>query len=314
MSSSSTLSVVDSSDCAAYSSSGASDHGAPATQGAPPLRRWCNKMYRSTCSRCQGASDEPCPYIHIDTYVVLPTEDRLAMGMPNLMTRHMKLLTKEMLHIVNGLAQRVLDDHAAACVWAGPRQQRVPSAYGEVVAALRGLGWVIPPAGPPTSLRREHAPYAQDVANILALAASSLHYNVTSSVEIMFKTVSWVLARQGEAPRVGLQEKTRAVPVDVYVDDLPPLMDSSLSDDDESSFEDHDITTPCHNGHYAAHPTQPAAAQLMSHTNPYMQLVMQPSPMQASPMYVQLTPQFAPVSGGMLPQMVLVPSGVAMMF
>eukprot|EP01063_Lacrimia_lanifica_P040462 TRINITY_DN9172_c0_g1_i1.p1 TRINITY_DN9172_c0_g1~~TRINITY_DN9172_c0_g1_i1.p1 ORF type:complete len:371 (+),score=73.91 TRINITY_DN9172_c0_g1_i1:67-1113(+) len=212
----------------------------PSVEGAPSLRRWCNMMYMSKCRLCAVDAEEQCPYMHLDAYVTLDRPSRLALGMPNLMTRHMKALTKEMVRIVNELARLALDEYIVASAWKG-RGAEPLSPYLGTVTALRRLGWVIPPAPPAASTTLEHAPYAKDVATILAVAAASLHYNVASSTSIMFDTVAWVLGRQHVVPPLPARGT-----IGDGLEDMPTLVDTLLLDeeDDAATPRSHNVASP----------------------------------------------------------------------
>eukprot|EP01063_Lacrimia_lanifica_P014674 TRINITY_DN2122_c0_g2_i3.p1 TRINITY_DN2122_c0_g2~~TRINITY_DN2122_c0_g2_i3.p1 ORF type:complete len:311 (+),score=102.34 TRINITY_DN2122_c0_g2_i3:57-989(+) len=160
--------------------------------------RWCNFLYATRCPFCSktDANVDPCKFAHIDTYVNMDVEERQELGMPNLMTRHMRNLGREMTRIVDDKARRVLNAWMVVKAWGGA--DGTVSPYWDTVSALRNLGWVIPEVEQGAWTKLEDAPYARDVTTILGVVASSLHYNVNTSKDVMFRTVAWVFGE--EAP------------------------------------------------------------------------------------------------------------------
>eukprot|EP01063_Lacrimia_lanifica_P014672 TRINITY_DN2122_c0_g2_i11.p1 TRINITY_DN2122_c0_g2~~TRINITY_DN2122_c0_g2_i11.p1 ORF type:complete len:293 (+),score=112.56 TRINITY_DN2122_c0_g2_i11:57-935(+) len=163
--------------------------------------RWCNFLYATRCPFCSktDANVDPCKFAHIDTYVNMDVEERQELGMPNLMTRHMRNLGREMTRIVDDKARRVLNAWMVVKAWGGAEGSAAAlNPYLDTVDALRNLGWVIPEVEQGAWTKLEDAPHAKDVATILGLAASCLHFDVNSSTDIMFRTVAWVFGE--EAP------------------------------------------------------------------------------------------------------------------
>eukprot|EP01063_Lacrimia_lanifica_P014673 TRINITY_DN2122_c0_g2_i2.p2 TRINITY_DN2122_c0_g2~~TRINITY_DN2122_c0_g2_i2.p2 ORF type:complete len:272 (+),score=108.09 TRINITY_DN2122_c0_g2_i2:57-872(+) len=203
--------------------------------------RWCNFLYATRCPFCSktDANVDPCKFAHIDTYVNMDVEERQELGMPNLMTRHMRNLGREMTRIVDDKARRVLNAWMVVKAWGGA--DGTVSPYWDTVSALRNLGWVIPEVEQGAWTKLEDAPHAKDVATILGVAASCLHYNVNSSTDIMFRTVAWVFGEEAPVlhnagPQfeanddvVALVETTS----EVDYEDMPELLDSMSCLDEE---------------------------------------------------------------------------------
>eukprot|EP01063_Lacrimia_lanifica_P008034 TRINITY_DN15174_c0_g2_i1.p1 TRINITY_DN15174_c0_g2~~TRINITY_DN15174_c0_g2_i1.p1 ORF type:complete len:389 (+),score=116.74 TRINITY_DN15174_c0_g2_i1:67-1233(+) len=182
-------------------------------------RRWCNFLYTSKCPFCVNASVgtmDPCKFMHLDQYVRMSAEERVACNMPNLMTRHMKVLHRHLLRAVDDRARQVLQGCRCVHAWEGGPSESVAeiNPYQSTAEALRKLGWVIPepPAEAEASqeaAKLKQAPYARDIASILSTAASCLHYCMLGCDAIMFETIAWVLSLESPAikcPELSLEE------------------------------------------------------------------------------------------------------------
>eukprot|EP01063_Lacrimia_lanifica_P002248 TRINITY_DN1116_c1_g1_i1.p1 TRINITY_DN1116_c1_g1~~TRINITY_DN1116_c1_g1_i1.p1 ORF type:complete len:401 (+),score=139.20 TRINITY_DN1116_c1_g1_i1:84-1205(+) len=164
-------------------------------------RRWCNFLYASKCPFCVNHSAgtmEPCRFMHLDVFVRLPAEERRAVEMPNLMTRHMKGLAKELHKVITARAAREVSSWLVKRAWNGTADGagggvEALNPYAEFVAKLRKMGWVIEePAANAASTAMEDMPYAKAVAAIISVAVQSLHYGLGSCSEIMFDTLAAV--------------------------------------------------------------------------------------------------------------------------
>eukprot|EP01063_Lacrimia_lanifica_P005029 TRINITY_DN12850_c0_g1_i1.p1 TRINITY_DN12850_c0_g1~~TRINITY_DN12850_c0_g1_i1.p1 ORF type:complete len:511 (+),score=163.57 TRINITY_DN12850_c0_g1_i1:43-1575(+) len=162
-------------------------------------KRWCNFLYSSRCpfSVHHSVGDmEPCKFAHIDAYARLPRAARLATGMPSLMTKHVRNLSKEMMRTINSNARRGFETHLVAQAW-GREEGPDVSPYLETVTHLRQLGWFIPDrtewSGNGGKRRLEDAPWWRDIVAIMSVCTNVLHYGIKDASDVVFATISWVL-------------------------------------------------------------------------------------------------------------------------
>eukprot|EP01063_Lacrimia_lanifica_P031990 TRINITY_DN5390_c0_g2_i1.p1 TRINITY_DN5390_c0_g2~~TRINITY_DN5390_c0_g2_i1.p1 ORF type:complete len:266 (+),score=116.90 TRINITY_DN5390_c0_g2_i1:50-847(+) len=176
----------------------------PAVDGDTEQLRWCNFLYSSKCPFCVNAAAgtmTPCKFQHLDLFVETEREERPEA--PHAMTRHVKSLVKEMSSIFGSQAKRQLTGWFVQNAWGGSGAEFGDvNPYGEVVAGLRRLGWVIPETTEKcTSARVEDAPYAQDVSTIVNVIANCLHYEIGTMPELMFDTIAWAFKLEKPAMR-----------------------------------------------------------------------------------------------------------------
>eukprot|EP01063_Lacrimia_lanifica_P028975 TRINITY_DN4345_c0_g1_i1.p1 TRINITY_DN4345_c0_g1~~TRINITY_DN4345_c0_g1_i1.p1 ORF type:complete len:311 (+),score=72.59 TRINITY_DN4345_c0_g1_i1:70-1002(+) len=196
---------------------------------APPAQGggWCNFLYTSRCPFCAPDSQKQCIFIHIDTFATLPDEQRRAPTLPNLLQKHMRYLLQDLKRAVNLRARAVLDAWQVMCKWGGAGASSPMNPYHDAVKVLRELGWCLP--------EREHAamgedqelcdaPYAEDVANVLALCARCMHYDALGAPELMLRTISWVISL--DTPKLiprGTSEMPALLDTDSVMSE-PPVM------------------------------------------------------------------------------------------
>eukprot|EP01063_Lacrimia_lanifica_P005440 TRINITY_DN1320_c2_g1_i1.p1 TRINITY_DN1320_c2_g1~~TRINITY_DN1320_c2_g1_i1.p1 ORF type:complete len:318 (+),score=142.48 TRINITY_DN1320_c2_g1_i1:64-1017(+) len=219
-------------------------------------RRWCNFMYATRCPFCvhhASGKMEPCKFMHLDAVSRMGEGDRKEIAMPNLMLKHMRGLQKELQKVVDNRARDALNTWSVQQAWSGRTTATVTtelSPYAETLEGLRALGWAInEPASNEfdTAGRLEDAPYAKDVATILNLIATCLHYDLQGCPQIMFATVAWVFSL--ESPTIKLlnpevqpgdllaefadepKEKEQPVKAKKKMPELPML--PAVADDDE---------------------------------------------------------------------------------
>eukprot|EP01063_Lacrimia_lanifica_P029191 TRINITY_DN4408_c0_g5_i1.p1 TRINITY_DN4408_c0_g5~~TRINITY_DN4408_c0_g5_i1.p1 ORF type:complete len:265 (+),score=124.98 TRINITY_DN4408_c0_g5_i1:73-867(+) len=188
-------------------------------------RKWCNRVHSKKCG-----SLETCEFQHLDLYTRLPKADRPA-DVLCMMTKHVKNLGREVMAVLHAHARRQLLTWFLG-VPASPRASETRGAgpFGHVVDAFRELGWVIPhsQARWNTTMQVEDAPYAADVAAIVAAAANMMHFQLHKAPEVMLKTLVWVL-------ELGIDEAAHAAAASEAVESETQTVEEA-DDDDATSL------------------------------------------------------------------------------
>eukprot|EP01063_Lacrimia_lanifica_P030493 TRINITY_DN484_c1_g1_i1.p1 TRINITY_DN484_c1_g1~~TRINITY_DN484_c1_g1_i1.p1 ORF type:complete len:430 (+),score=165.28 TRINITY_DN484_c1_g1_i1:64-1353(+) len=168
-------------------------------EGEEVERRWCNFLYTTKCPfsvNHNAGTMEPCRFMHLDVFVRLPAEERKAAAMPNLMTRHMKGLAKELHKVVTARAAREVSTWLVQRAWYGADGALAAeelNPYADFAETLRKLGWVIEEQHNTAGATCvEDMPYAKTIASIIGVAVSSLHYGLGKCADIMFNTLAAV--------------------------------------------------------------------------------------------------------------------------
>eukprot|EP01063_Lacrimia_lanifica_P023206 TRINITY_DN3068_c2_g2_i1.p1 TRINITY_DN3068_c2_g2~~TRINITY_DN3068_c2_g2_i1.p1 ORF type:complete len:726 (+),score=289.24 TRINITY_DN3068_c2_g2_i1:62-2179(+) len=167
----------------------------------PAAMRWCNFMYTTRCpfshNHASSGMAEPCKFMHLDAFVELVKDERT--GMPNLMLKHMRGFLKELHKIVDSRARKTMNSWSVLRSMGGCTKPLSP--YLDTVLALRKLGWRIPEAAAPApqspdprkdEVKLAEAPYAGDIAAILGLCASSMHYDLEGCDDVLLQTIALV--------------------------------------------------------------------------------------------------------------------------